>query len=346
MTDRARGRPASAARRALPWFLAAALLATVGVPSAAATMHVVRVAPEIGYGHPATGLTITINMTDAPGFLPSFANVPEASNATFDLVNQGNFTHTFTLSTVPNLHLSPSLTPNQLYAFFAANGSLANVSVAPHSSGTATVTFPASDALEQFEFVSLEPYQFQAGMYGFVNVTSTGPGVMVQEGTIGLPNVAFDPDVLAVNSTHYPVVVNVLVTNEGTTPHTFTVVPQSNVTLTPSNFTAYFTAHAPLANVNVPASTGGTVWANFTVSAVGVYQYLCEIPGHFAAGMDGLLYVGIAPPPVPAAPSTAIVEVWVLFGSAGLLGVGAVLAAIASFSGRFPAPPKSPGHGH
>jgi uncharacterized cupredoxin-like copper-binding protein len=346
VTERARGRPASVWRRALPWFIAAALLATIGVPSAAATMHDVRVAPEIGYGRPAAGPTLTINMTDAPGFLPSFANVPESSAATFDLVNQGNYTHTFTLSTVPNLHLSPSLTPDQLNAFFAKNGSLANVSVSPHSTGTATVTFPATDALDQFEFVSIEPYQFQAGMFGFVNVTSTGPGVQLQEGTIGLPNVAFDPNVLAANSTHYPVVINVLVTNEGTTPHTFTVVPQSNVSLTPSNFTAYFDTHAPLANVNVPASTGGTVWANFTVSAVGIYQYICEIPGHFAAGMEGLLYVGIAPPPVPPAPSTAIVQEWVLFGSAGLLGIGVLLAGIAAFSGRFPAPPKSPGHGH
>lgn len=338
--------PARPLRCALPWLLAGLLLAGVGVPAVGGAFGHVPSIPLVGFARPEANSTVTVNMTDQPRYSPTYLSIPEGTNVTFHLVNLGVFVHTFTLLAHPDVVLNTSWTPTQVDQYVNQTGSLANVSVAAGTSANTTVGFNRSTGFDSFEFLSVVPYQFQAGMYGFVNVTSTGPGVMVQEGTIGLPNVAFDPDVLAVNSTHYPVVVNVLVTNEGTTPHTFTVVPQSNVTLTPSNFTAYFTAHAPLANVNVPASTGGTVWANFTVSAVGVYQYLCEIPGHFAAGMDGLLYVGIAPPPVPAAPSTAIVEVWVLFGSAGLLGVGAVLAAIASFSGRFPAPPKSPGHGH
>jgi uncharacterized cupredoxin-like copper-binding protein len=343
VTARSQGRPTGPWRLAFPWFLAALLLVSFGVPTAAAATRLVRAAPEIGYAHPETGLTVTLNMTDAPAFVPNYANVPEGTNVTFNLVNRGNFTHSFTVSTVPDLKLSTSLTPNQLYSFFAKNGSLANVSVGPGATGHATINFPDTDALDQFEFVSVVPYQFQAGMSGVINVTSTGPGVMVNESTINAPG--FSPDVLAANGTHYPLVIDILVTNQGTLPHTFTVVPQSNVTLTPQNFTNYFDVHAPLANVNVPPSTGGTVWANFTVG-IGVYQYLCEIPGHFEAGMDGLLYVGVPPPPVPAAPSTAIVEEWVLVGSAVLLGIGVLLAATASFVGRFPAPPKKPGHGH
>ncbi len=309
-------------------------------------MHSLRVVSEVGYATPEANLTVRINMTDAPAFVPAFTNVPEGSNITFDLVNQGSYVHTFTLSKLPNVRLSPSLTPAELDAFFTANGSLANVSVAPGSEGFANVTFPDSDALDSFEFVSVVPYQFQAGMSGVVNVTSTGPGILLQEGTLPLPNVAFVPNVLVANATHYPVALNVLITNMGDTPHTFTVAPQSNVTLTPANFTSYFNTHTPLANEPVPASTGATVWANFTVPGPGIYMYLCEIPGHFAAGMYGFLYVGVTPPAVAPPPSTAIVEEWVLIGSGILLAIGAVVAAVAMFAGRFPSPPKSPGHGH
>jgi uncharacterized cupredoxin-like copper-binding protein len=344
VTDPPRGRPVAPWRRGLPWFLAALLVASIGIPSSAATMREIRVVPEIGYARPQASVTVTINLTDAPGYLPSYANVPEGSSVTFDLVNLGNYTHSFTLSKVPNYKISPALTPTQLNSFFAQNGSLANVSVAPHGTGSALVSFPATDALDYFEFVSVVPYQFQAGMFGFVNVTSTGPGEVIQEATINAPG--FSPNELAANATHYPVVLNVLVTNQGTLSHTFTVVSQSNVTITPANFTSYFLAHPPLANVNVPAATGGTAWANFTVSAAGVYMYVCEIPGHFADGMFGFLYVGVPPPPPPPIPSTAIVQIWVLVGSGVLLGIGVLVALVANFSGRFPSRPKTPGHGH
>ena len=345
MTESLRGRPSGPWRRALPWFVAALLLATVGVPSAAATLPYVRSGTTVGYGTAASStLTVTINMTDAPAYAPAYANVPQGTQVTFVLVNQGNYSHSFTMTTQPSYRIPSNYTPGQLNAFFAKNGSLANVTVAPGTTGYANVSFDAADALRSFEFVSIVPYQFQAGMLGFVNVTSTGPGVLLQEGTINAPG--FSPNQLAANASTFPIVLDVLVTNLGTLPHTFTVVPQSNVTITPANFTTYFQQHAPLASANVPASTGGTVWANFTVFAAGVYMYICEVPGHFADGMEGFLYVGVPPPPPAPTPSTAIVEVWVLVGSAVLLGIGVVVTAVASFAGRFPAPPRSPGHGH
>ncbi|HTT73083.1 MAG TPA: hypothetical protein VMG99_02885 [Thermoplasmata archaeon] len=344
MTDPSARRPPGPWRRAAPWLVAALVLATIGVPASAAALRVVRVAPEIGYAVAESTLAVPINMTDAPAFVPSGANVPAGATVAFTLQNQGNYSHSFTLSAVPNFKLSPSWTPTQVDAFFQQNGSLANVTVAPHSTASANVSFPATDALDAFEFVSIVPYQFQAGMSGVINVTSTGPGLEVQEGTVNTP--AFVPNELAANASHFPVVVNVLVTNQGTLPHTFTVVPQSNVTITYSNFTSYFQQHAPLANVNVPASTGGSVWANFTVGAAGIYMYICEIPGHFQAGMFGLLYVGIPPPPAPPAPSTAIVQGWILVGAGALLAVGISLAAVTAYVGRFPSEPKGPHGGH
>jgi hypothetical protein len=126
------------------------------------------------------------------------------------------------------------------------------------------------------------------------------------------------------------------VTNTGALGHTFTVSPLSNFTLSPANFTATFQTNPPLVSAPVPGGAGGTVWANFTVRAPGIYQYICTVTGHFANGMTGFLYVDVPVPPPPVAPSTAIVDTWVLIGSAVLLGVGALLAVVASYAGRFP----------
>jgi len=121
-------------------------------------------------------------------------------------------------------------------------------------------------------------------------------------------------------------------------------VPQADVNLTPGNFSSYFSVHAPLASVTVPTTPGQVIWANFTIPKAGVYQFVCEIPGHFAAGMVGYLYVGVAPPAVAPPPSTAIVEPILLLGGGALLGIGAFLALSASLVGRFP--PRAPSGHH
>jgi plastocyanin len=181
-------------------------------------------------------------------------------------------------------------------------------------------------------------------MWGLLNLSSTTPGLVLSENTTNTPG--FLPDTLSATPGHYPIVIAVLVTNEGTLGHTFTLVPQSNVSLSPtgSNVTDYFAAHAPLVNANIPALTGGSGWANFTISHPGIYEYICEISGHFAAGMFGYLYVGIPVPPPPPAPSTAIVDGWVLAGSGILLGIGVIFVGAAALSGRFPPRKSEPGH--
>ena len=329
-------------RRALPWFVGALLLASIGFPSVAA-LSLVPTAPEVGFAHPLASVqNISVNLTDQPSFSPSFLTVPAGSNISLHLVNVGQFVHTFTLSKTPNARLSPSLTPAGVDAFFAQNGTLANVSLAPGGAGWANLTFNASEGFDSFEFASVVPYQFQAGMWGLLNLSSTAPGLELSENTTNSP--AFLPNVLSASPPRYPIVIAVLVTNEGGLGHSFTLVPQSNVSITPQNYSDYFKDHTPLVNQNVPALPGGSAWANFTIPAPGIYEYICEVSGHFGAGMFGFLYVGVPVPPPPPAPSTAIVEGWVLTGSAILLGVGVVLTAVAALAGRFP--PRTESHDH
>ncbi|MCI4342886.1 MAG: plastocyanin/azurin family copper-binding protein [Thermoplasmata archaeon] len=331
-------------RRAAPWCVAALLLASVGLPVAAGTFGHLPNAPSVGYARPFNSTTLVVNMTDTPRFVPQFLSAAAGDSATFHLVNQGTIAHSFTLLRQPGVRLNSSWTPAQIDQYITQNGSLANVSVPGGGQANATVAFNASTAFDSFEFVSLVPYQFQAGMFGFLNLTSTAPGLETFENTTD--SYTFVPDALAANDTHYPFNLDVLVTNTGNFGHTFTIASQSNVTLSPANFTSYFQQHAPLASVTLAGGAGSTVWANFTVPGPGVYQYICEVPGHFAAGMTGFLYVGVPVPPQPGPPSTAIVESWVLVGSAALLGVGLFAAILSAYMGRFPDAPKDPSEHH
>lgn len=323
------------ARRAMPWFVAGLLLATVGLPSVAA-IGPLPFAPSVGFGHPAArNSSALVVLTDRPRFVPDALSANASATISIELSNAGAYDHTFTLSKVPNVILNTSWTPTELDAFFNANGSLANVTVAPHGLAWANVSFNGSVGGDSFEFVSVVPFQFQAGMWGFLNVSATGPGIQLSENTTD--SYQFVPAVLSATPTHYPAVLDVLVTNTGQLGHTFTVSPLSNYTLSPGNFSSTFASNPPLVSAPVPSGPGSTVWGNFTVHAPGVYQYICTISGHFANGMTGLLYVGVTVPPPPTPPSTAIVETWVLIGSGALLGIGIVVTAVASFAGRFPA---------
>ena len=347
MTDARQSRRPGFWRPALPWLLAGLLLATAALPVAQAVERI-PVAPAVGVARPIAGSpNVTVNMTDTPRFVPRSLTGVANSTLNVTLVNVGEFTHTFTVSRVPGFVLNPSWSPSQLNAWFAANGSLANVSVAAGQQGIAHVTLNGTSGGDSFEFVSLVPFQFQAGMFGFLNVTTSGPGLMLEENTTD--SLQFVPDTLAASAAHFPEKINVLVTNTGNFGHTFTVAAQSNYSLSPANFTEYFSDHPPFVSATVPSGAGSTVWANFTVSAPGIYQYICEVPGHFASGMTGLLYVNVPVPPPTPAPSTAIVATWVLIGSGVLLGIGVALAVVASFTGRFPRRPggdSSGGHGH
>ena len=181
-------------------------------------------------------------------------------------------------------------------------------------------------------------------MFGFLNLTSTAPGLETFENTTD--SYTFVPDALAANDTHYPFNLDVLVTNTGNFGHTFTIASQSNVTLSPANFTSYFQQHAPLASVTLagaPAPRSGPISPSRDPESI---RYICEVPGHFAAGMTGFLYVGVPVPPQPGPPSTAIVESWVLVGSAALLGVGLFAAILSAYMGRFPDAPKDPSEHH
>ncbi len=289
---------------------------------------------------------LTVNLTDAPSFDPRNLEAVAGAQVHFVLNNTGSFNHTFTISAAAGVVLPENTTPAALDHFLTLNGTLVNVSLPGGSTLQINYTVPGNDAGDSFEFVSQVPYQFQAGMFGFFNVTSgqAGPAVELNETT--LDTLAFAPNVLNASSiSSYPASVHVLVTNLGGDAHTFTLAEQPNVTLDPASFNSYFSSHPPAVNVVVPGGSGATAWANFTVPTSGAYEYICEVSGHFVNGMFGWLYVGEPVPVTSVGPSTAIVQPALLAGAGVLLGIGVLLTAAATFTGRFPRrPPATGGH--
>ena len=175
-------------------------------------------------------------------------------------------------------------------------------------------------------------------MYGFLNVTASTPVAPAQVVFLNASSaLQFIPAQLGVLPSAFPVEVHVGVGVIGALAHTFTVDPVPNDTaINPSNFAAYLQAHPPPPGGNVNLNPGnGFTWANFTLSKAGIYTFLCEVQGHYAAGMNGSLYVGIASPPPAVAPSTALVEPILLGIAGGLVAVGSILVAVAYYQGRF-----------
>lgn len=106
--------------------------------------------------------------------------------------------------------------------------------------------------------------------------------------------------------------------------HTFTLSPVANYTIPTSDTTAqlnaFFAAHPPLVNLSLGSVALSYHYANFTAPPVGTYEFVCLIPGHFQAGMHGVL-VSSAPGAPPSTSSGT--------PSAGtVLGIGLILVVV------------------
>ncbi len=290
-------------------------------------------------------MNASINATDAPAFTPNVVVVPNGTSVRFHVSNIGTFPHTFTLLKSANLVVPRNATPAQVYQDLNRNGTIVNVSIAPKSSVTFNVTFTpvygSGATTASYEFLSAVPYQFQAGMFGFANVTTTpsGPGQALFLNGTGAYQ--WLPANLGVeNVTHFPVVIDVLVGDIGSLPHTWTLDPVPNdVNITPANWPTVLKSHPPPSGANVSVSgSGATAWANFSLEKAGVFTFICTVAGHYQNGMNGSLYVNV-PIPLSAIQSTAIVNPILLAGAAALFGAGVIIAIVAQLRGRFSSAP-------
>lgn len=131
--------------------------------------------------------------------------------------------------------------------------------------------------------------------------------------------------------------IDVSLIQTSTTVHTFTLLNATNFQF---NWTsnsadslphiyAFLHAHPPLVNYTFPAAPA-TGSASFVAPALGQYEYLCLEPGHFAAGMWGLLGSGEAGSGGASGSSTGPgAPVFIIAGTiAGLVVLSIVLAFV------------------
>lgn len=293
-------------------------------------------------GAPPTEV-VNMTLTDAPTFSPRFLSALPNQSVSIHLSNNGTLPHSFTLASQSGLLVNTTWTPAELNQSLVTHPPIVNVSVPAGTSDLwANFTVAANTSFDSFLFVSQIPYQYQAGMWGYLNISSNSPGLLLSDNTTD--SLAFQPSALAGAPAQFPANFEIAVTNLGTFAHTFTLSDQVNVTITTLGS---FKTNLPLVNLTIPSVVGKSAYGNFTITTPGVYEYVCMQSGHFQDGMFGFFYAGVPVPAAPAPLSAAIVDEWVLAGSAALLGIGLLFVAIAGFSGRFPPrspPPSNGGH--
>jgi uncharacterized cupredoxin-like copper-binding protein len=345
-------RPRTLRRAAVASLAASLLLLAVVLPLVAPIARASHAGQELGQPHisaaPAvpSHVNVTINTSAAPAFVPNAIHATAGQNLTITLHNNGTYNHTFTLSSNGTEQFPLNWSPTQLSAYFTAHPPLLNVTMAAHSTNTVNLSVNSTMAGGHFEFVSLVPYQFQAGLYGFLNVTPPITTEMTFYVNASNSLVFVSDELNASTVTAFPFGVTVFFGNLGSLSHTFTLSPLPNYNLSSANFTTFFTQHLPLVSIPVPTSTGTYNNGSFVITAPGYYEFICTIPGHFASGMFGFLYAGV-PEPAPVIPvvlSSAIVQSEVLIGGGSLLGIAVVLAVAAWIAGRVR--PSRPDEGH
>lgn len=151
---------------------------------------------------------------------------------------------------------------------------------------------------------------------------------------------SFVPDSLTVTP-GAPVVLKI--TQEANFNHTFTLSSMANFTIPAADTTAqvyaFFQAHPPLVNLSLGAVPGAVVFANFTAPAAGSYEFVCEIAGHFQAGMHGFVVSGTSGTTSSSGLTTTEL---VAIGVVVVLVIVVVAVAIARRGKKAPPSPSTP----
>ena len=122
--------------------------------------------------------------------------------------------------------------------------------------------------------------------------------------------------------------INVTVTDADTLAHTFSIINWEGVQLPPSaNIPTVVSAHGTLFAANV-SGAGDRATGSFTSPGPGWYEFVCQEPGHYAAGMYGFIAFGINLPPnvtVTTASTGPGAAVFIIVGTIAALVVIAIV---------------------
>lgn len=224
--------------------------------------------PGFVAGTKAKPRIIKIAVTDLLLFDPNVVAVQQGETITFRLTNAGQATHEFKVGPMQEVFDDLPSTPEV-------------AGITPGSTKELTYTFSATGP---YAFACHAPGHFENGMYGFVNVIPTVPWI----GTATHPrmiviqmddHLEFVPSEVSV--TPGETILFVLPNVGSSLTHEFQVGPADRVALDQADGQIVVEADKiePL----------HVAYLTYTFGGVGPYAFACHEPGHYEAGMKGVI---------------------------------------------------------
>ena len=224
--------------------------------------------PGFVAGTKAKPRVIDIAVTDLLLFDPTVVTVAQGETITFRISNAGKAEHEFKVGPMKDVFDDVPSTPEV-------------AGITPGSKKTLTYTFSGTGP---YAYACHAPGHFENGMFGFVNVVPTTPWI----GTAAHPRMVvirmddhleFVPSEVAV--TPGETILFVLPNVGSTLTHEFQVGPADRVALDQADGQIVVEADK-IEPLHVDYLT-------YTFGGVGPYAFACHEPGHYEAGMKGVI---------------------------------------------------------
>jgi uncharacterized cupredoxin-like copper-binding protein len=248
---------------------------SVGAPSAAASPSPEpSAAPSLETplsftpGTAAKPRVVDVSADDLLNFTPGLIQAAVGETVTFRIHNAGKATHEFMVGPLAD-------------AFADKEGTPEVADIAPGSIGEITFTF---DGTGPFAFACHAPGHFEHGMAGYIQLVGPGaPAIGSKENPrvvhIDMTDaLKFDPPTVEVAKGES---VRFVLTNSGTVVHEFQVGPADKV--------AADDVDGVIVVEKDELDAGSTRAVDYTFVSTGAFAFACHEPGHYEAGMKGVV---------------------------------------------------------
>jgi uncharacterized cupredoxin-like copper-binding protein len=244
-----------------------------GASSAAAPTPVITPVPTavpLGFtpGTATAPRVVQLTADDLFNFTPGLVQAAVGETVTFRIHNTGTAIHEFMVGPLAD-------------AFADKEGTAEVADIGPDQTGEITFTFTGTGP---FAFACHAPGHFEHGMAGYIQLV--GPGAPTV-GTKDNPRVVwltmndsltFMPDSIPVAKGE---TIRFVLTNSGTAVHEFQVGPADKV--------AADEVDGVIVVEKDELDAGSTHAVDYTFDGSGPYAYACHEPGHYEAGMKGVI---------------------------------------------------------
>jgi len=246
---------------------------TTPAASAGPTAMPTATEPALGFvpGTAANPRVVQLTADDLLNFTPGLVQVAKGETVTFQIHNVAKAVHEFMVGPLSD-------------AFADKEGTPEVADIGPDETKSITTTF---DGDGPYAFACHAPGHFEHGMLGYIQLV--GPGAPTV-GTKDNPRVVwmnmddtlkFMPDSVSVSKGE---TIRFVLTNSGTAVHEFQVGPADMV--------AADNVDGVLNIEKDELDEGSTHAVDYTFDGTGPYAYACHEPGHYEAGMKGVIVFG------------------------------------------------------